>query len=158
MKHLLAALLMVALTGTLSDVLAQPGKHWKPEGERFREGRKALAEKLDLTESQQSQFQKLRLEHEKKMLQGRNKVQEARLDLKALYLAEKPDRSAIEKTLKSISDLQHQQKMAMVDHWFMVHSMLTPEQQKIWKNHAGMMGQGFGDDGPGGKRIRRHLR
>jgi hypothetical protein len=46
-------------------------------------------------------------------------------------------------------------KLNFVDFWFSVNSTLTPEQQKVWKDHIGGMGQRFGERfrerGPAGR-------
>jgi Spy/CpxP family protein refolding chaperone len=75
----------------------------------------------------------------KKQTELRSKIQLARLDMKEIYLSDKIDRSALEKLMKQVSDLQYQQKLNFVDFWFSVNSMLTPEQQKVWKEHVGQM-------------------
>jgi Spy/CpxP family protein refolding chaperone len=62
--------------------------------------------------------------------------------MKEIYLSEKIDRTAIEKAIKQVSDLQQQVKMNFVDFWFSVNGVLTPDQQKVWKRHVGgMMGE-----------------
>ena len=100
---------------------------------------------------------KLHLDLEKKTTQTNSKIQLARLDLKELFMADKPDKGAVEKQIKVISDLQHQQKLNHIDHLFAVRDILTPEQQKMWKEHAG--GMLMGADGPrGGARMRMHER
>ena len=93
--------------------------------------------KLNLTDQQKSDMQKLRLEMEKKQVQIQSKIQLQRIDLRELFAADKPDRAAIEKGIKAVSELQLQEKMNMVDHLFAVNALLTPEQQKIWKQTIG---------------------
>lgn len=133
-----------------------------------------LRERLNLTESQQAEMQKLHLALQRKQTALRAKVQAFRLDIKEQYLADKPDRKAIERSLKGISDVQHEMKLNMVDHWFAVNNILTPEQQKVWKQMAGRFmdrgaqalkqrfgrgpGQGMGPGqgfGPRGMRLHR---
>ena len=94
---------------------------------------------MHLTDQQESQVKKLHLELERKQAQVRSKMQLARLDMKEMYLSDKLDRSAIEKSVNQVSDLQKQMKMNFVDFWFSVNGILTPEQQKTWKNHLGEM-------------------
>lgn len=147
---------VLLMTAIHVEAPAQPPGDGKGRMERFRDARQGLVEKLNLTDAQAEQFKKLRLDHQRKMLQNRNKLSEARLDLKALYLADKPDRGAIEKALKAISDLQHQQKLAMVEHWFAVNALLSPEQQKLWKEHAGRIGPGGKDAARRPMGLRRH--
>ena len=136
---MLGLLLFVSVFGT-----AQPSERARPM-ERMREMRQELKEKLGLTDAQQKDIQKLRIDLEKKQTQVHAKIRTERLDLKALFLSDNPDRSAIEKGMKTVSDLQHQLKLNMLDHWYAAKAILTPEQQKIWKKEIG----GFIDDMPG---------
>jgi len=156
MKYTIVAMVVLLMMAIHVEAPAQPPGDGKGRMERFREARQGLVEQLNLTDTQAGQFKKLRLDHERKMLQNRNKLSEARLDLKALYMADKPDRGAIEKGLRTISDIQHQQKLAMVEHWFAVNAILSPEQQKLWKEHAGRMGPGGKDDARGPGKMRGH--
>ncbi len=96
-----------------------------------------LHERLNLNESQKTQMQKLGLNLQRKQTGLRAKVQSLRLDIKEQYLGDKPDRKIIEQRLKSINDTQLEMKYNMVDHWFAVNSMLTADQQKVWKEMAG---------------------
>ncbi|MEK9138497.1 MAG: periplasmic heavy metal sensor, partial [Bacteroidota bacterium] len=101
--------------------------------------RDRLRDALNLTDQQESQVKKLHLDLEKKQVQVHSKIHLARLDMKEIYLSDKADRSGLEKLLKQVSDLQYQLKMNHLDFWFAVNGILTPEQQKIWKQHMGMM-------------------
>ncbi len=113
-----------------------------------------LMDDLKLTAQQEQQLQKLRLEKQKKQIQIYSQIRVLQLDMKGQFQEEKPDRAAIDKIQKNISDLQYQAKQARTDHWFAVLSILTPEQQKVWKRHAPMWGE---RGGPGlGVRNRAH--
>ena len=134
-KTLVVFLLMLVAS---APSFAQIGRG--PNGPQSGPRHEALFKKLNLSESQEVQVQKLRLELMKKQTQLRAKLQTLHLDNKGLFLAEKVDRKAIESNIKSISDVQEQLKLNMVDHWFDVNAMLTTEQQKLWKKHAMQMG------------------
>jgi Spy/CpxP family protein refolding chaperone len=139
------ALLFLALAVAGSSVLAQPR-----ERQRFMERQSdRLVDQLQLTDAQQSSMKKLRLDLERKNAEAQSKIRMARIDLKEQYQADKPERVRIERILKTISDLQHQLKLNVVDHWYSVNAILTAEQQKIWKEHAGRMGEGRRGDGFG---------
>ena len=110
---------------------------------------------LNLTDSQNEEFEKLVLAHRRKMIDTRAKLEQARLDMRELFTTAKPDRSAIEKALKATSDIQYRQRLDWTDHWFAVNAILTPDQQMIWKKHPNPMGRnrhGLGD------RMRMHGR
>jgi Spy/CpxP family protein refolding chaperone len=115
---------------------AQPEAGTIPEHESMRLHQK-LPDRLGLSDQQKDQMRKLRLGLQKDMTQLHAKIRIERLDLQELFTAEKLDRGAIEKKVSAISDLQHSVKMKMLDHMFAVNALLTPEQQKIWKEHMG---------------------
>ncbi len=140
---------------------AQPPEQTRPM-QRMREMRENLKTKLNLTDAQKKDLQKLRIDLEKKQTQVQAKIRMERLDLKELLLADNPDRSAIEKSLKTVSDLQYQQKLNMLDHAFAAKAVLTPEQQKTWKNEfgkllGGMRGHRMGAMGHGRGMMRPHM-
>jgi Spy/CpxP family protein refolding chaperone len=106
---------------------------------------------LNLTEKQMDDLHGLRASFEKKMIETQAKIRLVRVDLRELAGAEKPDRAAIEKKLGEISDLQLKEKLALVDHLFQAKGILTPEQQKKFREH--MAGRLLNEGGmPGGRR------
>ena len=110
----------------------------QPEGGRpHMQMHQQLMEQLKLTDQQKTEMQKLRLEMEKQQVQIQAKIRLQRIDLRELFAAEKPDRAAIEKGIRAVSDLQLQEKMNMVNHLFSVNALLTPDQQKIFKKTIG---------------------
>ena len=115
---------------------AQPAEKERPM-ERMREVRKDMKAKLNLTDAQQKEIQKLRIDLEKKQTQIHAKIRTERLDMKGAFLSDNPDRAAIEKGMKAVSDLEYQLKSTWLDHWYAVKSILTPEQQKTWKKEIG---------------------
>ena len=128
---LVGLLLLVSLIG-----FAQPPDTPGPM-QRKRAMRQELKEKLGLTDAQQKEFQKLHIDLEKKQTQVHAKIRTERLDLKGLLLSDNPDRAAIEKGMKTVSDLEYQLKLNMLDHLYTAKAILTPEQQKIWKKEFG---------------------
>ncbi len=141
MKRYLLFLCLVAISGSL--LYAQPFKHrgGPPAGMR-QHMKQELMEDLKLTDAQKEQVEKLMLAHRRKMIDTRATLEKKRLDMRELMNASKPDRSAIEKALKAVSDAQYQHKLDRLDHWFAVKEILTPEQQKIWKQHMRPMERG----------------
>jgi Spy/CpxP family protein refolding chaperone len=128
------AILLAASTFAFAQPPGGPGQR-----DRMMDRREHLRQDMHLTDQQESQVKKLHLELERKQAQVRSKIQLARLDMKEMYLSDKLDRAAIEKSVKQVSDLQEQMKMNFIDFWFSVNGILTPEQQKTWKNHLGEM-------------------
>ncbi|MBF8297083.1 MAG: Periplasmic heavy metal sensor [Bacteroidetes bacterium] len=121
---------------------AQPPSE-RGQRDRMMDRRENLMHDLKLTDQQDSQVKKLHLDLERKQAQIQSKIRLAHLDLKEMYLSDKLDRSAIEKSVSQISDLQKQMKLNFVGFWFSVNEILTPEQQKAWKNHLGQMAGGM---------------
>ena len=101
----------------------------------------SMMERLKLTPQQETQMRKLRLEFMKKEIQVRAKIRVARLDVAELFAADQPDRNAIEKAAKAVSDLEYQAKLDRIDHQFAVRGILTAEQLKIWKENIGERGR-----------------
>ena len=170
-KHGFLALLVAAAVAV--PLSAQPGppderpEHragrggcvCKEDGDRMpMHGR--MMEALNLTDQQKVQMEKLRTELEKKQVTVQGKIAVLRVELKELFQAENPDRNAIEKKMKEVSDLQHQLKVNGLDHLFAVKGILTPEQQKEWKKHMLAMGEqrmgmGMGPEGQMKMKMRR---
>jgi Spy/CpxP family protein refolding chaperone len=142
MKRLVAVLFMAAMT-TLAFGQPGPGMGMGPahgDGERPMHGRKDVLAKLNLTEAQEAQMQKLRIEFQKKQTVLQSKIRIARLEMQELFGAADPDRAVIEKKMKEVSELQYQEKLNGLDHMFSVKTILNPEQLKIWKNHMKQAG------------------
>jgi Spy/CpxP family protein refolding chaperone len=134
--------LITALLSIVTVAFAQP--YGGPPGrERMNGKHEQLKEALNLTDQQETQIKKLRLELERKQTQVHSKIQLAHLDVKEMFLSEKIERAAIEKSIKQISELQLQTKMNFVDFWFSANGLLTPDQQKVWKQHVGRIGEGM---------------
>ena len=136
MRSRLMGLAVLALAaGTLA--FAQQGTGQRVVVEKKVRGPEKMDQMLNLTDEQEAKIEKLRGEMQRTMVQNRSKIQIARIDLRELMDADTPDRGAIEKKLKEISDLQVKQRMAMFDHRADVEKLLTPDQKKIWKEHRG---------------------
>jgi Spy/CpxP family protein refolding chaperone len=90
-----------------------------------------LLERLNLNNDQKSQIEKLRAEFQKQQIAQRAKVQTARVELRQVLRAENPDKSAIEKKINEVAQLNAQLQTARVNHLLNVRKVLTPEQQKM---------------------------
>ena len=96
-------------------------------------GPRKLIEQLKLSEEQKKDFDKIHVDMEKQEIAQKAKNETARVELRQLFKADSPDKSAIEKKLNEIAGLEVQMHMIKVNLWFDVNKLLTPEQQKIWK-------------------------
>lgn len=140
MRSYLTGLAVLTLA-TVTLAFGQPGGGQKVVIQRDVRGPEKMSKLLNLSADQEAKIQKLRTDMQRLMVQHRSKVQLARIDLRELMDAEAPDRSAIEKKFREISDLQVKQKMTTFDHRAEVEKLLTPEQKKIWREHRREAGQ-----------------
>jgi Spy/CpxP family protein refolding chaperone len=120
----LGVFIVATLVMGCTSLYSQPA-----EGKGFEK----IIKKMRLTEEQKKDVDKIRLDMEKQQIAQKAKNETARLDLQQLFKAENPDKSAIEKKLNEIANLEVQMHMIKIDSWFAVNTLLTPEQQKTWK-------------------------
>ena len=159
MYRSIVAILVMSLGVSTFAIGQQERRPYGRERTKERQVRRAdtIIERLNLTEEQQKQWHELRIKHQKKQIQHQPKVQLVRLELQELMVADNPDKSAIKKKVKEISDLQYQGKLDKIDHLFEMRSVLTPEQQELWKGHmlrgmGGFRGGAGRMHGPWGER------
>jgi Spy/CpxP family protein refolding chaperone len=89
--------------------------------------------KLNLTDAQQEQFQKISFDIQKKQIELKAKAETARLELRRLMASDNLDKSAVEKKLNEVSSAQTALHMNRINGWIEKNKVLTPEQQKLWK-------------------------
>ena len=140
---ILAALSLMLPIGAM----AQPGQRMHRPQMRMHQ---RFLERLGLSDQQKEQVRKLSIEHQKAQTEMMAKIRIARLDLREMLLDDKPDRSAIDRKISGISEMQNQAKLNTVHHLFAVYDLLTPEQQKKVKDLMTGMGMGMQGEGPGG--------
>ena len=88
---------------------------------------------LKLTDQQKTQVEKIKFDLMKKQIDLRAQIAKDRVDYAELASAENPDRSALESKVDDMANLRSQLHKNMLDAWFDVNKVLTPEQQKLWK-------------------------
>ncbi len=94
-------------------------------------------QKLNLTDAQKEQFEKISFDSKKKQIELKAKLESAQLDVRRLMKAETVDKSAIEKKWNEIASFQVALKMNHLNAWVEKNKVLTPEQQKQWKEMRG---------------------
>jgi Spy/CpxP family protein refolding chaperone len=149
MKFTILSLLLAA-----SIAVAQPqagSMHERQAGPGALHDR--IVKKLDLSADQQKEFEKLSSAMMKTQIDVRAKIAAARVDVKDLTRADKPDKGAITAKLDEITRLQGQMKTSHVQFWFDVNQLLKTDQQKIWKKalEHPMEGRFASRDGRGGR-------
>ncbi|MFZ1979551.1 MAG: Spy/CpxP family protein refolding chaperone [Bacteroidota bacterium] len=122
------ALFSVYTWSQQNDTKEKPGRDKK--GMEFR---KHFGAELKLTDEQKKEVDKLRSETAKEMIDQHGKIAKSEIELRDLFKADTPDKSAIEKKMQAIADLKVEAKMIHINNWFAVNKLLTPDQQKVWK-------------------------
>ncbi len=132
MKSLVAALFFLIPLLAFSQPGGPPGD--RPNRPERMEGR--MMDHLKLTDEQRPKFQKLHSDMMKKQIALRADLQTRRVELADLLNADNPDKTNIDAKLTEISKLRGDLTINHADFWFAVNKILTPEQQKVWKDHA----------------------
>lgn len=96
--------------------------------------RHKMVKQMNLSDAQNKEIGDLDTDFAKQRVQQQAKIKTAAIDLHKLMWADSPDKAAIEKKINEIGELQTQNRMQRVNHWFAVNNLLNPDQQKIWKN------------------------
>ncbi len=96
-------------------------------------GHNKIMKELKLTDQQQEQFDKVKFDTQKKMIELKAKVETSKLELRRLMDAETIDKSAIEKKMNEIAASEVAIRMNHLNSWLELNKVLTPDQQKIWK-------------------------
>ena len=96
-------------------------------------GPRKFIEQLKLTDEQKKDFDKIHVDMEKQEIAQKAKNETARVELRQLFKADNHDKSAIEKKMNEIAELEVQMHMIKINSWFDINKLLTPEQQKTWK-------------------------
>jgi len=159
-KRFLAVALAAALVTGLSFAQPQggPGGRMAHERGKMHGNMTGLMKKLNLTDDQQKQLKDLRFQFQKQQVGEEAKLRTAQIELRELLTADSPDRAAIAKKVDQLSALRADGIMAKFDHWQAVKKILTPEQQKIWKESLQGHFRGFLGEGPEGPKMRLKLR
>jgi Spy/CpxP family protein refolding chaperone len=139
---LLAA--MISVMTLVSGAFAQPGRAFKDSTWIRHRPMMLMHNRLNLTDEQRKEVQKIRFDMMQKQIDIRAKIAHARLDYEQLTSADSPDENSIAAKIDEIAKLKSQLKKNMLDSWFAINRILTPDQQKIWRTalqHPFMVGK-----------------
>jgi len=136
---LLVAMFIFALS--LTTVAKMHGKsHHKGECSEKKQHMKCdCLEKLNLTDEQKAELEKLHKSHYEAMKSYKTEMTQYHEKFRSLLKADKPDMDAIDKLIKERAEKTVKKQKAMVDHMIKVRSILTDEQKKVWDEHKHMM-------------------
>jgi Spy/CpxP family protein refolding chaperone len=148
---LLAALLLIPAGGRAQDrPPAPPQAGWDggdgPGAGRHggMRGRAARAfRNLDLSKEQRDKIADLRDKQQRNGIRLRSDLETARLDMRRLLRADKPDRAAINRQVERMASLRSDLEKARIGMMLDVRDVLTPEQREK------MRGAMLGEDGEG---------
>ncbi len=92
--------------------------------------------KATLTEEQQQQVDKIKLDYKKKVLPIKAKIKQAKVDLALLVTADKPDQKAINKKIDEISKLKSEKMRAKAEKRIAVRKILNDKQRVKFDLHV----------------------
>lgn len=106
-------------------------------------GGKRLLQELNLTQEQQDQIAKLRLDNQKKMVDLKADVAQTRLQIKEELMQKEPNEGKVIDLTKKVSSLQSQMKENAISMWFKTYRLLDDKQKEVFKKAApGLMERG----------------
>ncbi|MCU7495094.1 MAG: periplasmic heavy metal sensor [Ignavibacteria bacterium] len=151
MKRQIINIIAVALVAILplGSMFAQA------KGQGKFQGRQKMLQELNLTQDQKDQIAKLRLEHQKQMIDYRSDVAKTRLEIKNLFLNKDVNENKVLDLTKKVSDMQADMKASSIKHWFQIYSLLNDQQKETFRKTAPMLnGQRRGEGMKGMRRGR----
>ena len=104
------------------------------------------AAQLKLSPEQKQKIEAFRVAAMKQAEPLRKEMQAKAAEMKQLWLADKPDKNAIERKQTEMEGIHHKLRGIWTDFHLQLHAVLTPEQRAKWAEHLG------GGPGMGGGR------
>lgn len=89
-----------------------------------------LIDKLDLTEKQLDEIQKLKDSHLKVMSDYRNELQKLAIDMRTEWRKSVPDKKKIESLIDKMNEIRNKMNKQRLNHWFEIYNLLD-EKQKV---------------------------
>ena len=138
MRMLTVVAVVIAMVSTAQLVYAGPVWAAKDahgggkKGEHFQK----LIEQLDITDEQKKVLTEQRDEHWKKMKELREAMNENRKDLREELLKSDYSKTAVNRTVGEMKELQGEMIEQRVDHFLQIKEVLTPQQYKKITEHA----------------------
>ncbi len=140
MKKITLAMVLILAFGFTAISYSQPAGTPAKPGKRMmmmnRMHKMDIFKKLNLTDQQKDKIRDLRNDFQKKMIDLKANLQKSRLDLKDLRQQSKLNRSDVIAAVEKINKDRDAISLAVANHMLDIYEVLTPEQQKIWKDNA----------------------
>ena len=141
--NLILLTLIFSLSFTFWSIAQQHNKSW--EGNQRHE---RIAEKLNLTEEQQSAIEQLKIENQKEMIDLKSDLEKKKLELKELKSEGNYTRDVFLNLVKAINNAKNNIALAKANNRMDIYELLTAEQKKSFDK----MGKDFGKH----KKMRKH--
>ena len=140
-KSIVSIILVFSFTILLTGFSYSQQMNWQNNNHQMRQkigmtGRFNLMKKLNLTEQQKQKFADLRIAFEKKMVDLRADLKKNKLDLQALRVNGNFNRNDVIAAVEKINKSKDAISIAVANHLLDMYEVLTPDQQKIWKENA----------------------
>ena len=119
----------------LVNAQQMPMKNKRPAGGMMMH-RMEMMKKLNLTDQQKDKIADLRISFQKNMVDLRADLKKNRLDLQDLKVKGDLNRDAVIAAVEKINKSRDAISLAVANHLLDVYQVLTPEQQKTWKQEA----------------------
>lgn len=130
MKSVSALLLLLLLTCGLRPVLAGPPEVVVAQSEQD------LTKALNLSKDQTSRLEAVHQRYAGQKQSLRQAVATRRQTLVSQMSSDDPDRGAVQRLLQEIVSLEGQRQKLMVDEYFEVLQILTPQQRRIFRTRV----------------------
>jgi DNA gyrase/topoisomerase IV subunit A len=96
-----------------------------------------IYDKLNLTEQQITQIEKLRDQHLKKMSDYRNELNKLLIDLRSEWRVLNPDKKKIESLTNKMNEIRSKMSQDRVNHWFDIYNLLDEKQKEKYREFRG---------------------
>lgn len=114
---------------TLLTTAAWAQRPFRIQAPRSGERRAEFLKELQLTDAQKKDLGTILFNARKQSIAQRAALATARLELRQLLRSSAPDKAAIEKKVRELSELRTRASLARVDRIFAMRNVLTPEQR-----------------------------
>lgn len=134
MKKQVVAILFLTLLILPFQLTAQmrhKGEAPRHDGPRH----EAMMEKLNLTDQQEEQIEKLRSEHKLKMIDVRAEIKKLEVQLNDEKRKTDLDENKILSITKQIGDLRTNLQTQRTEMWLSIYNLLDDRQKELWKEH-----------------------
>ena len=137
---ILSIIVLTFCTVGISSAQQKESEKGHDSGKGMMHHRGEMINKLKLTNEQKDKFKDLRTAFQKNMVDLRADLKKNKIDLKALKSKDNLNRDDVIAAVDKVNKSRDAISLAVANHLFDMYQVLTPEQQKIWKENEHGMG------------------